>query len=179
MSCSKKYPDPSVKNLLLGIIAILASISLVFAEELQWDTSAPKTPPIKIYAEFDNFQVVPGTVVTLIIRGTLEHGWHIYSTQDQGEDAPQPTTISYQNSEHQKIGPLQETPPHIIEDKALNLRLAVHQNDFVLRQQFKISPLAAAGPQDFEANLNFQMCDNNICTPHQSQSFSTPLTIEK
>ncbi len=178
MLCSKGNPGSAIKKFILGTLAIFGSLPLVFAQ-FPWKTNLPQTPPVKIYAEFDKFPVTLGSTAILIVRGFLEPGWHIYSTQAQGEDAPPPTTITYPNLVHQKVGFLQETPPDIIEDRALNLRLAVHKEEFALRQQFKISPLTAVGAQDFAGELHFQMCDNKICTPHQTQAFATPITIEK
>ncbi|MBF0280277.1 MAG: hypothetical protein HQM13_20940 [SAR324 cluster bacterium] len=177
MICIKKEFAPFRKNFIIALLGILCSPALLNAQ-IPWKSNLPETPPLKIYAEFDTFPAAPGALVTLIVRGFIEPGWHIYSTQDQGEDAPPPTTITYRNSAHQKIGTLQESAPEVIEDQALNLRLAVHKNEFIFRQQFKISMRSPDTMQDFEGDLHFQMCDNKICTPHQVQSFATPLTIE-
>ena len=134
---------------------------------------------LKIYAEFDNYHVSPGTAVTLIIRGFLEPAWHIYSIHRNSEEGPQPTTVTYPRLQHEIIGPLQENPPEILDDQVLNLQLPVHKEEFVFQQQFKISVQAEAGSFVFEGVLHFQMCDNHICSPRQHRLFSTPLTIEK
>ena len=166
------------------LLLILAGTALLnwstpgFAQ-LAWQHSNPETSPLKIYAEFDKFRVNPGAAVTLIIRGFLEPSWHVYSIHRYSEDAPTPTTVSYPDLQHEIISPLQESPPSIVDDQALDLRLAVHKEEFVLQQQFKISPIADAGSFVFEGTLHFQLCDNNICTPRQHLLFSTPLTIEK
>ena len=167
-----------------GLFSIVAMIWLFcggftgFAQ-YSWQQSNPVTSPLEIYAEFDKSRVNPGTAVTLIIRGFLQPAWHIYSIQRFSDEAPKPTTVTYPGLRFEIIGPLKESPPEIVDDRALDLRLAVHKEEFVFQQQFKISPLAEAGSFVFEGALHYQLCDDHICTPRQHRLFSTPLTIEK
>ena len=164
--------------LILAGIGLMNSFSAGFAQQA-WKKPYPGTSPLKIYAEFDNYHVSPGTAVTLIIRGFLEPAWHIYSIHRNSEEGPQPTTVTYPRLQHEIIGPLQENPPEILDDQVLNLQLPVHKEEFVFQQQFKISAQAEAGSFVFEGVLHFQICDNYICAPRQHRLFSTPLTIEK
>ena len=144
---------------------------------LLWQDAGAKPSPLRIYAEFDAYEVMRGAVVTLRIRGFLEEGWHIYSIEPK-EEALLPTAVSYPSKQHTPLGRLQESAPTILHDEVLKLTLAVHQKEFVLSQQFQISPDAVAGEQVFEGTLHYHLCDNQLCTPRQHQSFTTPLTIQ-
>lgn len=167
-----------------GLLSILLGTGLLYGTapgfaQFSWQQSNPVTSPLEIYAEFDKFRVNPGAAVTLIIRGFLQPAWHIYSIQRISDEAPNPTTVTYPDLKFEIIGPLKESPPEMVDDRALDLRLAVHKEEFVFQQQFKISPLAEAGSFVFEGTLHYQLCDDHICTPRQHRLFSTPLTIEK
>ncbi len=146
--------------------------------QLPWDSVSPQVPELRLYAEFEKPIASPGETVTLILRGFLEWGWHIYSVVPQGEEAPQPTAITYDTPTYEVIDGLEESKPQVIQDEALGLTLAVHQNEFVFRQKLKLSSEVPAGPQDLFGTLHYQICDNNICAPLQHQTFFTPLTVE-
>ncbi len=176
MSYLKQHINQPTITLIGVIVFFFSSITLVYAN-LPWGKKTTKIPSLKIYAEFDNYQVAPGDTTTLIIRGFLEAGWHIYSIQDQGENGPIPTAITYNPILYQLAAPLQESPPSIIEDQALQLKLAVHKEKFVFKQKFRISRSASVGEQMFEGILQYQICDNHICAPIQRHPFKTPLTI--
>ncbi|MBF0289466.1 MAG: hypothetical protein HQM14_16765 [SAR324 cluster bacterium] len=162
----------------IGIVIFLFStMALVYANS-PWQQKKTRIPTLQIYAEFDNYQVAPKDTTTLIIRGFLEPGWHIYSIQSQGDDGPIPTTITYSQSLYQPAAPLQESPPSIVEDKALRLKLAVHKEKFIFKQKLKILGSTSVGEQTFEGALHYQICDNHICAPIQHHLFTTPLTVQ-
>lgn len=156
---------------------LIVGFGLASASDPFWSSSPTIFPEIQIYAEFDKLEVTPGEVTTLIIRGFMEPGWHIYSVKQQGEFGPKPTSVSFETV-HQAMGELEETPPQVIEDLALGLRLAVHKEAFVLTQKIKIVSQASPALDTFDGILHYQICDNNICAPLQHQSFSTPLTVK-
>lgn len=147
------------------------------AQEFPWDAPVSQYPTIRLYAEFDQVGAVSGSQVVLIIRGFFESGWHIYSVEPQ-EHGPKPTTITYFSAVFQSVGKLEENPPRIVEDKALGMSLAVHENEFVFKQKFLIAPDIPEGDYDLQGQLNYQVCDNNICAPLQHQSFVAPLRIK-
>lgn len=165
------------KGLLMLIFFSMSVLEAHAGSSLFWQDSVAKAPPLRIYAEFVPAEVLPGEVVTLTIRGFLEEGWHIYSIEPK-EAAPTPTSVSYQSNEPKPLGFLQESSPQIFQDEALHMTLAVHQKEFVLRQQFKIAADAVQGEQMFAGTLHYHMCDNRLCTPQQHQSFTTPLTVQ-
>lgn len=168
----------NLKTLFLFFWCTIMGGTALWADSLPWASTHTAFPTISVYAEFEKLDVLPEEVVTLIIRGFMEPGWHIYSVKPQNEYGPEPTWLSFQTL-HQTVGDLEENPPLVVDDQALGLRLAVHKESFVFKQSFKIAADALPALETFEGTLHYQICDNNICAPLQSQPFSTPLTIGK
>lgn len=151
------------------------------AIDLQFFSQAPiSSSALRLYAEFDYYETTPNQLVTLIIHGFLEPGWHVYSIHSQGEDGPVPTTLNFGPSPlYQTAGALTESPPLFETDRALGISLSLHKQEFVLKQPFRINSNAPEGDFDLHGSLSYQVCDNNVCAPLQHVLFTVPFHVRK
>ncbi|MGK5092056.1 protein-disulfide reductase DsbD domain-containing protein [Deltaproteobacteria bacterium TL4] len=166
-----------IRLLLCGALLMPLLVHTSVAQDFPWKSKTSPLIKLRLYAEFDRPRLFAGQVAVLTLRGTIADGWHIYSVQKQGEDGPSPTSLTFESGVYQTDGPLRESSPQDMRDEALGLKLAVHQGAFILTQQFRIVPETKKGVHDFHGQLNYQICDNNICAPLQQQQFSAPLEV--
>ncbi|MEC7166241.1 MAG: protein-disulfide reductase DsbD domain-containing protein, partial [SAR324 cluster bacterium] len=104
-------------------------------------------------------------------------GWHIYSIKPAGEFGPEPTSLTILSG-HAIVTPLEESPPIRFYDEAFAQELSVHQYGLELRLRIRIAPNHPSGYDELRAQLAYQVCDNRICAPLQTEFLAASLTIE-
>ena len=134
-------------------------------------------PELRIFAEFNQFQVVSGSELTLEVRVFIPEGWHLYSIQSSDATDFVPTRLKASSSVHMLKDSLRENIPLLQWDAVIEKQVYLHQGQMLLEQDYLISPDASEGIQDLEGELIFQACNNNICVPLSRQPFTAALEI--
>ena len=134
-------------------------------------------PELHIFAEFNQFQVVSGSELTLEVRVFIPEGWHLYSIQSSDATDFVPTRLKASSSVHMLKDSLRENIPLLQWDAVIEKQVYLHQGHMLLEQDYLISPDASEGIQDLEGELIFQACNNNICVPLSRQPFKAALEI--
>ncbi len=94
-----------------------------------------------------------------------------------GEFGPEPTSLTILSG-HAIVTPLEESPPIRFYDEAFAQELSVHQYGLELRLRIRIAPDHPSGYDELRAQLAYQVCDNRICAPLQTEFLAASLTIE-
>ena len=134
-------------------------------------------PELRIFAEFNQFQVVSGSELTLEVRVFIPEGWHLYSIQSSDATDFVPTRLKASSSVHMLKDSLRENIPLLQWDAVIEKQVYLHQGQMLLEQDYLISPDASEGIQDLEGELIFQACNNNVCVPLSQQPFTAALEI--
>ena len=141
--------------------------------------SSPTTdlPKLEIQAVLVPEIITPGAETELRVQVFIPAGWHIYSIKPAGEFGPEPTTLTILSG-HAIVTPLQESSPIRFYDEAFAQELSVHQHGLELRLRIRIAPDHPSGYDELRAQLDYQVCDNRICAPLQTEFLAASLTIE-
>lgn len=111
-------------------------------------------------------------VVTLIVRGRLASGWHLYANVPSDEPYIQ-TALSLQLPEGAEAIGEWTTPRSIVDPHAPKLRLWM--GDLVFARQIRLSEATAASDVSIGCTISFQCCDENQCLPPDTIELTTPL----
>ena len=141
--------------------------------------SSPTTnlPKLEIQAVFVPEIITPGEETELQVQVFIPAGWHIYSIKSAGEFGPEPTRLTLL-SDHEIVTPLQESPPVRFYDEAFAQELSIHQYGLELRLRIRVALNHPLGYDKIQANLAYQICDNRICAPLQTQILATPIIVQ-
>ncbi|MBT91602.1 MAG: hypothetical protein CL921_08630, partial [Deltaproteobacteria bacterium] len=90
---------------------------------------------------------------------------------------PEPTRLTLL-SNHEIVTPLQESPPVRFYDEAFAQELSIHQYGLELRLRIRVALNHPLGYDKIQANLAYQICDNRICAPLQTQILATPIIVQ-
>jgi hypothetical protein len=82
-------------------------------------------------------------------------------------------------SGHTIVTPLKESSPIRFYDDAFAQELSVHQYGLELRLRICVAPDQPSGYNELRAQLEYQVCDNRICAPLQTELLVASLTIEQ
>ncbi len=168
----------------IQISALLVFISLksVFAEqagfELNEQFKAQNTEKVylQVFAEITPSPVSANSIM-LSIFGRIEPNYHIYSIHKQGEFSPEPTKLKL-HSLLTKESDLTESSPILIIDEAYGQSLKVHKNDFWLKCRYSLSEKMTSGTHLISGVIQYQICDNNICSLPLEKVFEAQLKID-
>ncbi len=121
--------------------------------------------------EFDTKQ--EGKNAKLIIKATIDKGWHLYNTQ-LPEGGPIPTTFTFNETELAKfIGDVTTSPKPIEKfDSSFQMDLSYFDNEVVFTQNVKLltdNPVAISG------NVRFMCCNDETCLPPKNVEYSFKL----
>ena len=134
--------------------------------------------PLTLYAELIAESVSAGNYLKLKIWGRLLKGHHIYSITPQGEFTPDPTKLLILKKGFLPISDLIESEPAVIEDRAFDLALKVHKNDFWLEQSFEVVEGVDHRLRKVKGVLLYQVCDNLICSLPLEKEFSAAIATK-
>ena len=141
--------------------------------------SSPTTnlPKLETQVVFVPEIITPGAETELQVQVFIPAGWHIYSIKPAGEFGPEPTSLTILSG-HAIVTPLEESPPIRFYDEAFAQELSVHEYGLELRLRIRIAPDHPSGYDELRAQLAYQVCDNRICAPLQTEFLAASLTIE-
>ncbi|MGB0789749.1 MAG: protein-disulfide reductase DsbD N-terminal domain-containing protein, partial [Marinirhabdus sp.] len=112
----------------------------------------------------------------IIMRATLEEGWHLYSQKQFGEEfeGPIPTAFSYNASPatYTLLGGTQEPGITPIFDAVFNLDVVYFEDEAVFVQPIKI-----ADPEGLKimVEIFYSVCDDEKCLPPETKTFELGL----
>ena len=137
-------------------------------------TQAQIKSPIHWKSELKHIQ---DNTYTAVFTATLEDGWHLYSKDIKIENLI-PTQFSYPENPNIKLtGKTQEVGKKIEQySDVFGGNLVYYSNKVEYIQKFEVS---GTQPITFEADVEFQVCNDKICLAPDDQSFSfriTPIT---
>ncbi len=170
------------KLLACSLGCLLWGISSVWSQSSSLSAlfeSSPTTdlPKLEIQAVLVPEIITPGAETELQVQVFIPAGWHIYSIKPAGEFGPEPTTLTILSG-HAIVTPLEESSPIRFYDEAFAQELSVHQYGLELRLRIRIAPDHPPGYDELRAQLAYQVCDNRICAPLQTEFLAASLTIE-
>lgn len=141
------------------LIMAFAALSASAQEPVRWKASAKMTSATE-------------GIVTL--TGTIESGWHLYSTQlpDVG---PQPTKLSYTAKGITWVGNAKMRPAPIKEmDPMFEAELSYWENNVSFTRHFTCDNPEQA---EITVSVSYMCCNDSSCRPPKTESFT--LKVEK
>jgi len=132
---------------------------------------------LKIIAELSPDLVYRNSRFRLTIYGRIDDGSHIYSIDHQGDFAPEPTRLVIESKSIVKCSNTQESAVKNIFDEAFNIPLKVHKDEFRLNQNCVVNRNAQNGIHEIRGYLQYQICDNRICSLPLKIKFQESLQI--
>lgn len=134
---------------------------------------------LDVFAEFLPSLTRPNHNITLKLLGRINEGFHLYSVENQGEFAPDPTRIYVLFEKLSPIGTSNESPTEIVKDNAFEQILKVHKGDFWIEQIFEVAGNIEPGNHVIKGVIVYQLCNNRICSFPLEKTFEASLTIRR
>lgn len=105
----------------------------------------------------------------LIIKATIEEGWHLYS-QNAGE-GPISTSFTFEKApaSYDLVGKTSEPKPHKVFDPNFGTDLQFFEKEVTFRQKIK---LKKDGKFTVKGMLEFMVCNDKMCLPPETIDFS-------
>lgn len=134
------------------VVSILLLIGIVFSAQSQENTITWKTSVVQ-----NN-----DTEYTLVLKGTLKEGWHLYS-QHLPENGPLPTVFTFENKglNYQLIGVTTESKTHTVYEDIFEMETSFFEKKAVFKQKIKILKPTLG---NIEVTAAYQTCDDEACT---------------
>jgi hypothetical protein len=111
------------------------------------------------------------TTVMVLIKATIEKGWHIYSTHQLDGGPVKTSFIFLDNQSYKTIGGIEEPKPNNEFDKTFNLQVLYFTNKAVFRQIIKLATKTA----DIRGVLSYMVCNDHQCLPPSDISFDVKI----
>lgn len=113
----------------------------------------------------------------IILEGTIQPGWYIYSQFLEEDDGPVPTTVYIvpQNDAFDLVGIVKEEG-HKKEgfDPIFEMQLIKYYEEIKFVQEIK---MRGEGTQQLEGHIEYMTCNDNSCLPPKEVPFS--LTLDR
>jgi hypothetical protein len=165
----------------LGLGVWLQTLALAVhanALDLEPRSKTPKAPrTLEIRAVAQPTLLTPGEAFRLFVHVRLSKGWHIYSLNLTGDDAPVATRVHLDDHPFPARGPWRETPAQLALDGTLGKAIMIHRGKAEFRREFDTPQTIAPGTYPLTGHLWFRACDNKVCTMPQKLAFETLLEI--
>jgi thiol:disulfide interchange protein len=110
----------------------------------------------------------------LILKATIQKGWHLYSQFLPGDDGPLPTTFDFKkHSAYSLIGKTQESKPISKFEPVFNMDLKFFENTATFTQKVKSN---SSKPFIVKGELNFMVCNDTECKPPVTKELEFNIT---
>ena len=105
----------------------------------------------------------------IVVKGTIDKGWHLYSQKTQQNAGPIPVTVSFEKKKGLKlIGPYTEDlVPHEIFDVNFDSQVYLFEDNYLAYQQIKLKSNI-----ELTGTINYMVCDDRQCLPPIDVPFS-------
>ena len=109
------------------------------------------------------------TYSNIVVKGTIDKGWHLYSQKTQQNAGPIPVTVSFEKKKGLKlIGPYtEELVPHEIFDVNFYSQVYLFEDNYLAYQQIKLKSNI-----ELTGTINYMVCDDRQCLPPIDVPFS-------
>lgn len=105
-------------------------------------------------------------------RGTIEKGWHIYSTV-QADGGPRKTVFAFSAGKgYSLLGAVVEPKPIKKFEKVFDMDVLYFENTVTFSQKIKLKSRA---PFVFKGTLEYMACNDTQCLPPDEVAFSVPV----
>lgn len=102
------------------------------------------------------------TEAMVMIRATVDNGWHIYS-QNVADGGPVRTTFTFPaGKRYRLVGKIIEPKPVTKYEKAFGMNVSYFEHSVVFQQRIK---LTSAGPVTVKGALEYMTCNDEKCLP--------------
>ncbi len=121
----------------------------------------------------------PGEHARIIVELEIHSGWHVYSViPNEGEFAPIPTSLTFENDLLVMVGPVYESNPITAKDPVLKTVLSFHKNTAKLFQNINV-PEHLSGAKKLKSiiKLRYQACSDRICLPPKTEELNVDISI--
>jgi len=107
---------------------------------------------------------------SVLIKGTIDEGWHLYSQKTPANSGPIPVTITFLKNKGLKlIGNCEEKlDPHDIFDENFDSKVYLFENSCLSCQKIRLKNL-----YKLNGSVNYMVCDKSRCLP----PIEVPFTI--
>ena len=111
----------------------------------------------------------------IIIKGTIDKGWHLYSQKTPANAGPIPVSISIAKQKGIKlIGKCEEKlEPHEIFDVNFDSQVYLFENKYLAEQKIKIKKTKTQHLKQLNGSVLYMVCDDSRCMP----PIEVPFTI--
>ena len=111
----------------------------------------------------------------IIIKGTIDKGWHLYSQKTPANAGPIPVSISIAKQKGIKlIGKCEEKlEPHEIFDVNFDSQVYLFENTYLAEQKIKIKKPKNQQLKQLNGSVLYMVCDDARCMP----PIEVPFTI--
>ena len=152
--------------------------------------------PNSVFAQFEDEVEIPENVVTfqtrlepekprpgeharIILDLKIHQGWHVFSViPGEGDFAPIPTTLTFEDESLLLIGPVYESNPITAPDPVLDMVLSFHEEQVSLFQNIQIPQEISGGTVwKNSGNLSYQACSDRVCLPPKTDRFSIEIPL--
>ena len=112
----------------------------------------------------------------IIIKGTIDKGWHLYSQKTPANAGPIPVSISIDKQKGTKlIGKFEEKlEPHEIFDVNFDSQVYLFENTYIAEQKIKIKKTKTQHLKQLNGSVLYMVCDETKCLP----PIEVPFTIQ-
>lgn len=144
--------------LMLVLMTCLSTVSLAQLQKpVKWSYAAKR---------------LNATEAMVYIKGTIDKGWHIYSTV-QPEGGPRKTVFAFSPSKSfALVGGVTEPKPIKHFEKAFDMDVLYFDNAVVFSQKIRLKDKK---PFVVKGTLEYMACNDKQCLPPDEVSFSIPV----
>jgi len=113
---------------------------------------------------------------SIVIKGTIDKGWHLYSQKTPANAGPIPVSISIAKQKGIKlIGKCEEKlEPHEIFDVNFDSQVYLFENTYLAEQKIKIKKPKNQQLKQLNGSVLYMVCDDARCMP----PIEVPFTIQ-
>ena len=112
----------------------------------------------------------------ILIKATIDKGWHLYSQKTPANAGPIPVSISINKQKGTKlIGKFEEKlQPHEIFDANFDSQVYLFENTYIAEQKIKIKKTKTQHLKQLNGSVLYMVCDDSRCMP----PIEVPFTIQ-
>ena len=142
--------------LLLSVSFLSFGLSAQILQPVKWSYAAKK---------------INKTEAVLLIKATIDNGWHIYSTQ-QKEGGPVKTTIDFTPSKDYALnGALAEPKPVTKMEQVFKMNVLYFEKSVIFQQKIKLKK----DQTNIKGKVEYMVCNDKQCLPPEDIDFSIPV----
>jgi thiol:disulfide interchange protein DsbD len=162
---------------LFCICLVAGSPGYGFDSYKKFEKSKKHNRPLQLEAMPDKDKARPGETFWLHLVAFLEEGWHMYSLEQQSDDATVATRIELEALVFDPQGGWQEMPPKLVRDGVMEKIMKTHSGRVEFTHLFTVPKGLKPGVYPLSGTLHFRTCDNRICTLPQAMKFQTRVIV--